>query len=103
MVALQSPKLSGEGSTPSGYVLKQECYMPLKRCQESGKPGWKWGNEGKCYTYTKGNPDSEKRAKKKAIKQGIAIEGPDKFKDKSSQEEKAIAKEKFELRDYLED
>ena len=53
--------------------------MPLKRCNDSGKPGWKWGDRGKCYTYKKGDPSSEKRAKKKAIKQGIAIE-PDKFK-----------------------
>ena len=46
--------------------------MPLKRCQINGKDGWKWGNEGKCYT----GPD----AKKDAIKQGIAVEG-DKFAD----------------------
>ncbi len=42
--------------------------MPLKRC---GKNGWKWGDGGKCYTG--------KDAKKQAIKQGIAIEGPKKF------------------------
>ncbi len=50
--------------------------MPLKRCTENGKSGWKWGNSGKCYTG--------KDAKKKAIKQGIAIEGPDKFKEKAA-------------------
>lgn len=43
--------------------------MPLKRC---GKNGWKWGDSGKCYEGPGG--------KKKAIKQGLAIEGPDKFK-----------------------
>lgn len=48
--------------------------MPLKRCQNNGQSGWKWGDSGKCYT----GPN----AKKMAIKQGIAIEGPDKFKDK---------------------
>ena len=39
--------------------------MPLKRCTSGGEKGWKWGDRGKCYT----GPD----AKKKAIKQAIAI------------------------------
>lgn len=43
--------------------------MPAKRCQINGTEGWKWGDEGKCYT----GPDG----KKKAISQGIAIEGGD--------------------------
>ena len=45
--------------------------MPLNNCSENGKNGWKWGDEGKCYTGKDG--------KKQAIKQGIAIEGPEKF------------------------
>jgi|GEM_PF-1507088 len=45
--------------------------MPLKKCADNDKSGWKWGDEGKCYV----GPDG----KKKAIKQGIAIEGPQKF------------------------
>lgn len=40
--------------------------MPLKRCQDDGKDGWKWGDSGKCYT----GPG----AKEKAKKQGRAIE-----------------------------
>lgn len=40
--------------------------MPLQRCQDQGKNGWKWGDSGKCYT----GPD----AKEKAKKQGQAIE-----------------------------
>lgn len=43
--------------------------MPLKQCQINGTSGWKWGDEGKCYTGPSG--------KKKAIAQGIAIEGGD--------------------------
>jgi hypothetical protein len=43
--------------------------MPIKQCQLDGKSGWKWGDEGKCYTGTTG--------KNKAIAQGIAIEGGD--------------------------
>ena len=49
--------------------------MPLKQCQINGTDGFKWGDEGKCYT----GPD----AKKKAIAQGIAIEG-DKFIKKNN-------------------
>jgi len=45
--------------------------MPLQKCSSEGKSGWRWGNSGHCYTG--------KDAKKKAIKQGIAIEGPKKF------------------------
>jgi hypothetical protein len=39
--------------------------MPIKQCQIGGKSGWKWGDEGTCYT----GPDG----KKKAIAQAIAI------------------------------
>lgn len=45
---------------------------PLKRCQEDGKKGWKWGDKGKCYT----GPD----AKEKAMKQAKAIEANKKRK-----------------------
>lgn len=53
--------------------------MPVKTCQSDGKPGFKWGDAGKCYTYTAGNDASRKRAKEKAIRQGLAIE-PGAFK-----------------------
>ena len=49
--------------------------MPLQRCEDGGK-GWRWGDKGKCYT----GPG----AKKKAIKQGVAIEGPKKFAAKAN-------------------
>ena len=47
--------------------------MPLRKCSSKGKPGYKWGNSGKCYTYTSGNETSRKKAKQKAIIQGTAI------------------------------
>ena len=50
--------------------------MPLKRCSENKESGWKWGDSGKCYTG--------RDAKKKAIKQGVAIEGPKKFQQMAS-------------------
>ena len=48
--------------------------MPVKKCTENGKNGFKWGDSGKCYTYTEGNAASKKRAKDKAIQQGRAIQ-----------------------------
>lgn len=39
--------------------------MPLKRCQSNGESGWKWGDEGKCYTG--------ENAKEKAVDQAIAM------------------------------
>jgi len=47
--------------------------MPLKRCQDDEKPGWKWGDEGKCYTYTAGSEASEMAARKKAMAQAAAM------------------------------
>lgn len=41
--------------------------MPLKRCQKNGIDGWKYGDQGTCYTGS--------GAKKKAIRQGVAIGG----------------------------
>ena len=52
--------------------------MPLKTCTIDNKSGYKWGNEGKCYTGPEG--------KKKAIKQGLVIEGPEKFSQKALEE-----------------
>ena len=51
--------------------------MPLKSCSENNESGWKWGDQGKCYTG--------KDAKKKALKQGVAIEGPKKFSEMAKQ------------------
>lgn len=47
--------------------------MPLKRCQDGGRPGWQYGDSGKCYTYAPGDAQSEAAAKLKAAKQAIAI------------------------------
>ena len=50
--------------------------MPIKECIEDKKPGFRYGNSGKCYTVD--NPKDEKallQAKKNAIKQAIAIHG----------------------------
>ena len=47
--------------------------MPVKSCESDGKPGWKWGDAGKCYTYTKGDKEGSATAKVKAGKQGRAV------------------------------
>lgn len=46
--------------------------MPITRCQLNNKPGYKWGSQGKCYTYDPVSKSSETRAKNQAIKQGVA-------------------------------
>lgn len=47
--------------------------MPVNNCSDNGKPGYKWGDEGKCYTYNSSSESSKASAKKKAIAQGLAI------------------------------
>lgn len=46
--------------------------MPVQKCQSSGRPGYKWGESGKCYTYAPGDRASRLRAKRKAEEQGRA-------------------------------
>ena len=43
-------------------------------CQNDGKKGFKWGQSGKCYTYTTGDKSSMERAREKAKRQGRAIQ-----------------------------
>ena len=62
--------------------------MPLKKCTVDGKAGYQWGNEGKCYT----GPG----AKKKAIRQGVAVEGPKKFSQIAQTEATIFSKEDIE-------
>lgn len=49
--------------------------MPLEHCTSDGSPGWRFGQQGQCYTYTAGNATSEAAAKRKAVRQGLAIGG----------------------------
>lgn len=46
--------------------------MPMKACEWNGKPGWQWGESGKCYTYAEGDEAGSKAAKAKAETQGSA-------------------------------
>lgn len=47
--------------------------MPVNKCSSNGKPGFKWGDSGKCYIYTPGDEASIKEAKKKVLAQATAI------------------------------
>jgi hypothetical protein len=47
--------------------------MPVHRTTKNGKPAFQYGATGAKYTYTPGNSASREAAKKKAIKQGLAI------------------------------
>jgi hypothetical protein len=47
--------------------------MPVQPCHEDGKPGYRWGESGKCYTYTPGDEESRERARALAERQGRAI------------------------------
>jgi hypothetical protein len=69
--------------------------MPVQKCTKDGKSGWKYGGNGVCYT----GPG----AKKKAIKQGLAIEynGGPKFESKSDAWMDAKASEILSRRDEL--
>ena len=48
--------------------------MPVERSTNNGKPCYRWGNEGKCYSYTAGDKASRETAKRKAESQGRAIQ-----------------------------
>ncbi len=47
--------------------------MPVKRVVVDGSPAYRWGDSGKAYTYKPGDASSRLAAKKKAIKQGLAV------------------------------
>lgn len=46
--------------------------MPVRQCQINNKPGFKWGQQGKCYEYDPTDENSKNDAKKSAISQGVA-------------------------------
>jgi hypothetical protein len=48
--------------------------MPVHRTTgPGGRPAFQWGTSGKKYTYKAGNAASREAAKRKAIKQGLAV------------------------------
>ena len=47
--------------------------MPVGPCSSNGKPGFKYGDSGKCYTYTDGDDSSKSEARRQAEAQGAAM------------------------------
>lgn len=47
--------------------------MPLQTCELNGDPGYRYGSNGKCYTYKAGDEEGRKQAKRKSIIQGTVI------------------------------
>ena len=47
--------------------------MPIMQCTKDGKIGFKWGENGTCFTYTPGNEESQREAIRKANAQAAAI------------------------------
>ncbi len=47
--------------------------MPVFRCQKNMLPGFKFGKEGKCFTFRRGNEQARRRARERAARQGRAI------------------------------
>ena len=39
--------------------------MPVQECSADGKPGYQYGQSGKCYTYNANSEASRKQAKQK--------------------------------------
>lgn len=54
--------------------------MPVQSCSDNERPGYKWGEQGVCYTYSKGNLSQKKRAKRRAFYQGLAMGEASNFK-----------------------
>jgi hypothetical protein len=47
--------------------------VPLQQCQLDGKPGFQWGDGGKCYTYDAADAPDKERARRAALEQGRAM------------------------------
>lgn len=47
--------------------------MPVQRCQHNGRPGFRWGERGRCFTYAPGDQAGLERARERAAAQGRAI------------------------------
>ena len=67
--------------------------MPLKRCKKDGVSGWKFGESGACYVG--------KDAKKKAIKQGVKMLGPEKFKQEMEKSKSEVELTQAEINEAL--
>ncbi len=70
--------------------------MPIFPCEKDGKHGFKWGQGGNCIIRS-----TPEEAKKVVIRQGIKIEGPDKFAKIMKKEKGWTAEDKAFAHDIL--
>lgn len=47
--------------------------MPVQSCTEGKMKGFRWGGQGKCYTYPDDDEKASGKAKQQAYLQGAAI------------------------------
>jgi len=57
--------------------------VPVQPCQKDGLPGYRWGQEGTCYTYRPGDARSRAAARLRAEMQGRAIESSQREREES--------------------
>lgn len=55
--------------------------MPVTACQQGGRPGFRFGEKGACFTYPAGNDAQRERARQKAQAQERAARAAG-FKEK---------------------
>ena len=48
--------------------------MPMERCVAKSRPGFRWGVQGKCFTYAPNDDAGRRRARGQAERQGHAIQ-----------------------------
>lgn len=77
--------------------------MPIMSCSSDGKPGYKYGESGHCYTYSEGDENARKNAKRKAIIQGVAIEGGKPHLEKADYEDLIDIEVKLEPETIIKD
>ena len=69
--------------------------MPIERCQAGGRPGFKFGPQGKCFTYLPGDKSGMAVARNRAEAQGRAINAAGgKAKSKPKLEEIVVSRTK---------
>ena len=68
--------------------------MPLMGCKKGGKSGYKFGEDGFCYTYEAGNEKSRRNAFAKAMKQGRAIKTNQTKDNKKKAGKKTVTRKK---------
>lgn len=45
--------------------------MPVRKCSKGGKPGYRWGQAGECFTYNRNSDTEEAAAMARAEAEGL--------------------------------